>query len=173
MFDNDGTKQTQSGSNNQQAGESIYNTFINENDIGFDLVEIEKIIEDLYEVSKSINTKQDFTIKRMEKIEDKNKINQMEKYFDTVMKQDIVYFNEILTVLRSNEEDFYERFKYIITTVRGAVLAIDNKEELTPSKINQILKIFYKQDWSFDKKIKASRLIYFMYFFCLIGKKKI
>ena len=99
--------------------------------------------------------------------------NQMEKYFDTVMKQDIVYFNEILTVLRSNEEDFYERFKYIITTVRGAILAIDNKEELTPSKINQILKIFYKQDWSFDKKIKASRLIYFMYFFCLIGKKKI
>lgn len=161
------------GNNNQQAGRDI-NTITNnifEDDVSFDLVETEKIIIELYELSKAIETKKDFTYDRI-KIEDKNKQNQMEEYFSEKIEEDIVYFKEIQQVLYLNDEDFTDRFKYIIRTIRGAIIALDNKADLTPSKINKIIGQFYKQDWDYKKKLKAERLIHFMYFSCFIGKKE-
>jgi len=161
------------GDNNQQAGRDINTTINNffEDDVSFDLVETEKIIIDLYELSKSIETKEDFTYNRI-KIEDKNKQNKMEEYFAEKIEEDIVYFQEIKEVLYLNDEDFTDRFKYIIRTIKGAIIALDNKADLTPSKINKIISQFYKQDWDYKKKQKAERLIHFMYFSCFIGKKE-
>lgn len=171
MFESE--KLIQSGEGNQQAKRDINNIthIYNENDISFDYMETEKIIDDLYNIAKTFTKKEEFTFKRM-KIEDKNKINKMEEYFESKIKQDIVYFAEIGRVLELNEDDFRERFKYIIGTIKGAILAIDNKEDLTPIKINMVFKIFYNQKWDVSKKLRAERLIHFMYFMCFIGKKK-
>lgn len=172
MFGNSG--QQQEGEQNQQAGRDINNTTHNhyDDDISFDLVETEKIIIDLYELSKDIDTKEDFTYDRI-KIEDKNTLNQMEDYFKAKIEEDIVYFKEIQQVLYLNDEDFTDRFQYIIRTIKGAIIAIDSKEDLTPVKINKIMGQFYKQDWDYEKKLKAERLIHFMYFSCFIGKKEV
>lgn len=171
MFDENG--QNQNGTKNQQAGRDINTTTYNYADAdSFDLVETEIIIDDLHSISKNISTKQKITFEKM-KIEEKNKINNMESYFNSIIKKDIVYFSEIMKVLRENDNDFQERFKYIIETIKGAILAIDSKEELTPEKINEIFKTFYKQDWDYTKKIRAKRLIHFMYFTCFLGKKKL
>ncbi|WP_415397348.1 ABC-three component system protein [Sulfurimonas sp. CS5] len=171
MFNNSGQKQD--GKGNIQAKGNVTQTNINffEDDVSFDLVETEKIIIELYELSQTIETKEDFTYDRI-KIEDKNKQNQMEEYFSEKIEEDIVYFKEIQQVLYLNDEDFTDRFKYIIRTIRGAIIALDNKADLTPSKINKIIGQFYKQDWDFKKKLKAERLIHFMYFSCFIGKKE-
>lgn len=172
MFGNSG--QQQEGEQNQQAGRDINNTTHNhyDDDISFDLLETEKIIIDLYELSKDIDTKEDFTYDRI-KIEDKNTLNQMEDYFKAKIEEDIVYFKEIQQVLYLNDEDFTDRFQYIIRTIKGAIIAIDSKEDLTPVKINKIMGQFYKQDWDYEKKLKAERLIHFMYFSCFIGKKEV
>ena len=172
MFGNSG--QQQEGEQNQQAGRDINNTTHNhyDDDISLDLVETEKIIIDLYELSKDIDTKEDFTYDRI-KIEDKNTLNQMEDYFKAKIEEDIVYFKEIQQVLYLNDEDFTDRFQYIIRTIKGAIIAIDSKEDLTPVKINKIMGQFYKQDWDYEKKLKAERLIHFMYFSCFIGKKEV
>ncbi len=172
MLDNNGQKQD--GQGNLQAGGDIHNTTHNhfDDDISFDLVETEKIIDDLYELSKDIDTKKDFTYDRI-KIEDKNTLNQMEDYFRAKIEEDIVYFKEIEQVLYLNDEDFTDRFQYIIRTIKGAIIAIDNKEDLTPVKTNKIMGQFYKQDWNYKKKRKAERLIHFMYFSCFIGKKEV
>jgi len=172
MFGNKG--QEQGGKHNKQAGRDIHDITHNhfDDDISFDLVETEKIIIDLYELSEKIETKADFTYDRI-KIEDKNKQNFMEDYFKAKIEEDIVYFKEIQEVLYLNDEDFIDRFTYIIRTIRGAIIAIDNKEDLTPGKINKIMNQFYKQDWNFKKKLKAERLIHFMYFSCFIGKKEV
>ncbi|MCX6077680.1 MAG: hypothetical protein NTW78_12460 [Campylobacterales bacterium] len=172
MLDNNG--QRQDGQGNQQAGGNINNTTHNHFDdaVSFDLVETEKIITDLYELSENIETKADFTYDRI-KIEDKNKQNQMEDYFRAKIEEDIVYFKEIQQVLYLNDEDFTDRFKYIIRTIKGAIIAIDSKEDLTPIKINKIMGQFYKQGWDYKKKLKAERLIHFMYFSCFIGKKEV
>jgi len=172
MFGNSG--QQQEGEQNQQAGRDINNTTHKhyDDDISFDLVETEKIIIDLYELSKDIDTKEDFTYDRI-KIEDKNTLNQMEDYFKAKIEEDIVYFKEIQQVLYLNDEDFTDRFQYIIRTIKGAIIAIDSKEDLTPVKINKIMGQFYKQGWDFKKKLKAERLIHFMYFSCFIGKKEV
>lgn len=171
MFGNKG--QQQEGEGNIQAGGDVIQTTNNffEDDVSFDLVETEKIIIELYELSQTIETKEDFTFDRI-KIEDKNKQNQMEEYFSEKIEEDIVYFKEIQQVLYLNDEDFTDRFKYIIRTIRGAIIALDNKADLTPAKINKIIGQFYKQDWDFKKKLKAERLIHFMYFSCFIGKKE-
>lgn len=168
-----GDSQQQEGENNQQAGRDINNTTINqyEDNISFDLVETENLIVDLYDISVEIGTQKDFTFDRM-KIEDKNKLNDMEKYFEERIQRDIVYFKEITQVLQMNQDDFRERFEYIIGTIKGAILAIDNSDMLTPQKINTILGKFYKQDWGWKKKQKAERLIHFMYFYCFLGKKE-
>lgn len=172
MFGNNG--QQQEGKNNQQAGRDINQTTHNHfgDDVSFDFTETEKIIIDLYELSKHIDTKEDFSYDRI-KIEDKNKQNKMEDYFKAKIEEDIVYFQEIQDVLHMNDEDFIDRFQYIIRTVRGAIIAIDSKEDLTPLKINKIMGQFYKQDWDYKKKLKAERLIHFMYFSCYIGKKEV
>lgn len=170
MFDKDGQKQ--SGNNNKQAGGNIITHNHYENADSFDLLETEKIIDDLHSISKTISTKQKTSFGKM-KIEEKNKLNNMEEYFNSNIKKDIVYFSEIMKVLRENDNDFQERFKYIIETIKGAILAIDSKEELTPEKINGIFKTFYKQDWDYTKKIRARRLIHFMYFTCFLGKKEL
>ena len=172
MLDNNGQKQD--GQGNLQAGGDIHNTTHNhfDDDISFDLVETEKTIDDLYEISQGVNTKESYSYKGMN-IEEKNKLNQMTEYFSSVIQDEIVYFYEIKTVLESNDDDFRERFEYIIETIKGAIIAIDSKEELTPYKINKIFKKFYKQDWNIKKKIRARRLIHFMYFSCFIGKKEV
>lgn len=172
MFDS--KEQQQDGQNNQQAGRDINTAIHNhfDDDISFDLAETEKIITDLYELSQTIDTQEDFTYDRI-KIEDKNKLNQMEDYFKSKIEEDIVYFKGIQQVLYLNDEDFTDRFKYIIRTIKGAIIAIDSKEDLTPIKINRIMGQFYKQDWDFKKKLKAERLIHFMYFSCFIGKKEV
>lgn len=165
--------QEQSGKNNQQAGGDIRNTTHNhfDDDVSFDLIETENIIVDLYDLSKDIDTKENFTYDRI-KIEDKNKQNQMEDYFTAKIEEDIVYFTEIQQVLYLNDGEFTDRFEYIIRTIKGAIIAIDSKEDLTPTKINKIIGQFYKQDWDYKKKLKAERLIHFMYFSCFIGKKR-
>lgn len=173
MFGNSG--QRQKGEHNQQAGRDIHNTTNNifEKEINFDLVETEKIIDDLYDIAQTVEAQEDFTIKRMDDISEKNKLNDMEGYFDSRIKEDIAYFGEIQEVLNQNEEDFIERFTYIIRTIKGAILAIDSREELTPVKIHKIMQKFYKQEWDVKKKTRAERLIHFMYFSCFIGKKEV
>lgn len=172
MFDSNGQKQD--GEHNQQAGRDIHNTTHNhfDDDIGFDLVETEKTIDDLYEISKTMPDKKTYDYLGMI-IDEKNKLNQMTEYFNTVIKKELVYFSEIKEVLESNDDEFRERFEYIIETIKGAIISIDSKEELTPQKINKILERFYKQDWDFKKKQRAKRLIYFMYFSCFLGKKEV
>lgn len=168
--------QTQEGEQNQQAGRDINNnstTIYQENDnISFDLVETENLITDLYEISVKIGHQEGFTYDRMTKIEDKNKLNEMEQYFEERIKADIVFFKEIQQVLYLNQEDFRDRFEYIIGTIKGAILAIDNSEKLTPQKVNLILGKFYKQTWDWKKKQRAERLVHFMYFYCFLGKKE-
>ncbi|MCT7570852.1 ABC-three component system protein [Aliarcobacter butzleri] len=173
MFNKDG--QHQDGTNNQQANRDINNTTHNhfiDDDIGFDLVETEKTIDDLYEISQSLNERKTFNFDGIN-IDEKNKLNQMIDYFESIIKKEIVYFSEIKEVLEANDDDFRERFEYIIETIKGAIISIDNKEELTPQKINKIFEKFYKQDWDFKKKQRAKRLIHFMYFSCFIGKKEV
>ena len=169
-------KQTQTGgTNNQQAGGDIHNTTVHNHtgdDVYFDLYETEKLIDDLYEISISIKSKASFTYDRMDKIEDKNKINQMVEYFESKIRNDIVYFQEFSQVLHANEDDFRERFEYIIGTIKGAILALDSQDILTPNKINKLLGIFYNQTWDWKKKQKAERLIHFMYFSCFLGRKE-
>lgn len=82
----------------------------------------------------------------------------MEEYFKSRIQKDIVYFDEIRQVLQFNEDDFRDRFEYIIGTIKGAILAIDGSEKLTPAKINLIFVDFYKTDWDWHKKLKAERL---------------
>jgi len=168
MFGNKG--QQQEGSHNQQAGRDIHNHF--DEELGFDLVETETIIDDLYEISNTIETKKDYTYDRMN-IDEKNKLNQMSDYFDSIIKKEIAYFGEIKEVLEENDDDFRERFEYIIETIKGAIISIDNQEELTPHKINKIFERFYKQEWDFKKKQRAKRLIHFMYFSCFLGRKEV
>lgn len=162
--------QKQSGTNNQQAGRDINNYYLND-EIGFDLLETEKIIDDLYEISRTVLEKKNYDYLGMN-IDEKNKLNQMTEYFNTIIKKEIVYFTEIREVLESNDDEFRERFVYIIETIKGAIISIDGKEELTPQKINKIFEKFYKQNWDFKKKQKARILIYFMYFSCFLGKKE-
>ncbi len=175
-----GNEQNQSGIGNKQAGGDIVGRDINNtthnhfnDEVDFDLIETEKLIDDLYEISKKFNEKDDFSYKRMSDIDEKNRLNEMEKYFKELIEPDIVYFDEFNIVLKENEDDFRERFEYIIRTIKGAILAIDNREVLNPKKINKIFQKFYKQDWSFKKKQKAERLIHFMYFACFLGRKKV
>lgn len=167
------SSQKQEGENNQQAGRDIHNTTINqyEDGISFDLVETENLILDLYDISVEIGEQEEFTFDRM-KIEDKNKLNDMEQYFEERVRTDIVYFQEIRQVLYMNQDDFRDRFEYIIGTIKSAILAIDSSDKLTPQKINIIFGKFYKQDWDWKKKQKAERLIHFMYFYCFLGKKE-
>lgn len=163
--------QTQEGQNNIQAGRDV-NVYNYNDNISFDLQETEQLIMDIYEISQKMEVAQvEFTYARMEKIEDKNKLNNMEEYFQSKIEKDIVYFDEIKQVLQLNEDDFRDRFEYIIGTIKGAILAIDDSEKLTPSKINLIFSKFYKTDWDWQKKQKAERLIHFMYFYCFLGKK--
>jgi len=166
--------QSQDGSNNQLAGGNINNTTNHYSDelVSFDLVETEKMIDDLYEAARGMDNREKIPSGRMD-ISEKNKLNGMEKYFEEQMRPHIVYFKEIDLVLHSNENDFQERFVYIVETIRGAILAVDEKVELTPFKINKIFEKFYKKDWGWAKKTRAVRLIHYMYFDCAIGKKEV
>ena len=156
------------GKGNQQASRDINNIYYNIKP-DFDIYNFSDLIDKMYEVfMKKQETKSlDFT---QIDLEEKNKINGLKVYFDEIMKEDIVYFSPLKEFIDNSDDEFRERFEFVLKSIKRLTLEDDNKK-LSPEKINKIISSIDIQKWEIQKNKNAQIFIHYLYFACLIGDK--
>ena len=156
------------GKGNQQASRDINNIYYNIKP-DFDIYNFSDLIDKMYEVfMKKQETKSlDFT---QIDLEEKNKINGLKVYFDEIMKEDIVYFSPLKEFIDNSDDEFRERFEFVLKSIKRLTLEDDNKK-LSPEKINKIISSIDIQKWGIQKNKNAQIFIHYLYFACLIGDK--
>ncbi|EAK9882200.1 hypothetical protein IO418_001267 [Campylobacter lari] len=157
------------GSGNQQAGRDIINfNFVSNPD--FDIYSFSELIDEMYEVFIKKQEVESLDFRRID-LEEKNKINELEVYFDEIMKDDIVYFYPLKEFIDDNNDDeFREKFQFVLKSIKKLTLE-DGDKKLTPIKINRIIKNIYPQKWQIQKNNNAQIFVHYLYFACLIGDK--
>lgn len=161
---------TYNGDNGIQIdGNLVINNYPENSSMDFDLIEFESLINDMYSCCFN-KSGGGFDFVQI-KIEEKNRINKLEFYFNEKIKKDIVYFKPLHEFILNSEDDFRAKVEYVAETIRSFVIE-DGTSELTQEKIQKIIKKFYEQKWNFKQKQYAIVFIHYLYFICLIGKKE-
>ena len=150
------------------------NVYINNMELDIDVEWIRNIIYNNKEKIKKLlaifnkKNKNSNDTDIMEDIEDKNKKNDLETFYDKFIKK---YENEmdILFNFFSNEE-MIEEIEIASENIRIAIYSISKSEKLTPKIFNEILQKHTKiLNDNEDKKLMRL-MIFFLYRYCFIGK---
>lgn len=171
MSSTEKTMMKQEGRDNKQAGRDINIKEYHFNfPLDFDVFSFEELINEINDhllVEDQVE-KNDFLQIDIEK---KNRLNELELYFNEIIQEDVVYFNPLHTFIENNDENFRNKFKHVVRTIRSLVIG-DGNVQLTQDKIKKIMQNIYLQDWTYQKRQYALILIHYLYFVCLIGKKE-
>jgi len=150
------------------------NVYINNMELDIDVEWIRNIIYNNKEKIKKLlaifnkKNKNSNDTDIMKDIEDKNKKNDLETFYDKFIKK---YENEmdILFNFFSNEE-MIEEIEIASENIRIAIYSISKSEKLTPKIFNEILQKHTKiLNDNEDKKLMRL-MIFFLYRHCFIGK---
>ena len=164
------TTMNQGGHHNRQAGGDMYEYHHHYYYLpDFNVIHFGSLIEEMYDhFVKEVGT-EDLIFTQMN-LEEKNRLNELETYFNQIMKEDIVYFSSLRDFVANADSEFIEKFNLVAKSIKRLVLE-DGDEKLTPSKINRIVRHIDTQGWNIQKTNNAYILVHYLYFRCLIGEK--
>lgn len=134
--------------------------------------QVNALFELMFKLFDSIEERNEelIDIKAIE-LQDKNKINNLESYFNEFIVDTIKYHDSIEQIIQNLDDDDRDKFKVILKSLKHFIYSEDDSRILTSQKFQNIFKNFYNKGIPTSLEEYLETFIYYLYCSCHIGEK--